>query len=141
LTLLSPRRAVSESDSELAGVAFKVVDDPTIDTTSRTGKLIMGILAPIAEFENDIRRERQMDGIARAKDRGIQFGRKLELTPEKIAEIKALLGAGGPVPDIIRQVGLSKATVYRALGRVRPRIGLELPGKRGQPGSWPAAQA
>ena len=115
------RLARSTSDlyriiSELAGVAFKVVDDPTIDTTSRTGKLIMGILAPIAEFENDIRRERQMDGIARAKDRGIQFGRKLELTPEKIAEIKALLGAGGPVPDIIRQVGLSKATVYRALG-------------------------
>ena len=49
------------------GVDFKVVDDPTIDTTSRTGKLIMGILALIAEFENDIRRERQMDGIAKAK--------------------------------------------------------------------------
>ena len=47
--------------SELAekGVAFKVLDDPSIDTTSRTGKLVMGILALIAEFENDIRRERQ----------------------------------------------------------------------------------
>jgi len=44
------------------GVAFKVVDDPSIDTTSRTGKLIMGILALIAEFENDIRRERQQQG-------------------------------------------------------------------------------
>src|SRR5262245_41918957 len=46
--------------SELAekGVAFKVIDDPAIDTTSRTGKLVMGILALIAEFENDIRRER-----------------------------------------------------------------------------------
>jgi DNA invertase Pin-like site-specific DNA recombinase len=39
------------------------MDDPTIDTSSRTGKLIMGVLALIAEFENDIRRERQMDGI------------------------------------------------------------------------------
>jgi DNA invertase Pin-like site-specific DNA recombinase len=37
------------------GVAFKVVDDPSIDTSSRTGKRIMGILALIAEFENDIR--------------------------------------------------------------------------------------
>jgi DNA invertase Pin-like site-specific DNA recombinase len=46
-----------------------VVDDPTIDTTSRTGKLVMGILALIAEFENDIRREGQMDGIAKAKER------------------------------------------------------------------------
>ena len=63
--------------SELAekGASFKVLDDPSIDTTSRTGKLVMGILALIAEFENDIRRERQMDGIAKAKDRGVKFGR------------------------------------------------------------------
>ena len=58
------------------GVAFRVIDDPTIDTTSRTGKLVLGILALIAEFENDIRRERQMDGIAKAKERGVHFGRK-----------------------------------------------------------------
>ena len=97
------------------GVAFKVIDDPSIDTTSRTGKLVMGILALIAEFENDIRRERQMDGIAKAKERGIKFGRKLDLTPERVAEIRSLRAAGNTVPDIIRQVGLSKATVYRAL--------------------------
>ncbi|MGA7373770.1 MAG: recombinase family protein, partial [Methyloceanibacter sp.] len=62
------------------GVSFKVLDDPSIDTRSRTGKLVMGILALIAEFENDTRRERQMDGIAKAKDRGVKFGRKRELT-------------------------------------------------------------
>jgi DNA invertase Pin-like site-specific DNA recombinase len=56
------------------GVSFKVLDDPSIDTTSRTGKLVMGILALIAEFENDIRRERQIDGIVKAKDRGVKFG-------------------------------------------------------------------
>ena len=97
------------------GVAFKVTDDPTIDTTSRTGKLIMGILALIAEFENDIRRERQMDGIAKAKERGVHFGRKLELTPEKVAEIKALRKSGVTVPEIMRRTDLSKATVYRAM--------------------------
>src|SRR5262245_5482082 len=70
------------------------MDDPSIDTTSRTGKLVMGILALIAEFENDIRRERQMDGIAKAKERGVHFGRRLELTPEKIAEIKSLRRSG-----------------------------------------------
>ena len=58
------------------GVAFKVLDDPSIDTSSCTGRLIMGILALIAEFENDIRHERQMDGIKKARDRGIRFGRK-----------------------------------------------------------------
>jgi DNA invertase Pin-like site-specific DNA recombinase len=71
-------RIVSELTEK--GVSFKVLDDPSIDTTSRTGKLVMGILALIAEFENDIRRERQMDGIAKAKDRGVKFGRKRELT-------------------------------------------------------------
>ena len=72
----STRLAWSTSDlyrivSELTdkGVSFKVVDDPSIDTTSRTGKLVMGILALIAEFENDIRWVRQMDGIAKAKDK------------------------------------------------------------------------
>src|SRR5215510_14331249 len=83
------------------GVAFKVIDDPAIDTTSRTGKLIMGILALIAEFENDIRRERQMDGIAKAKERGVHFGRKLALTPDRIAEIKALRMGGSTVPHIM----------------------------------------
>src|ERR1051325_11369071 len=66
------------------GGSFKVTDDPSIDTTSRTGKLVMGILALIAEFENDIRRERQMDGIKKAQDRGVRFGRKPLLVPEAI---------------------------------------------------------
>ena len=74
----------------------------------------MGILALIPDSRR-IRRERQMDGIAKAKERGNSFGRKLDLTPEKIAEIRSLRAAGTTVPDIIRRVGLSKATVYRAL--------------------------
>ena len=98
------------------GVAFKVLDDPSIDTTSRTGKLVMGILALIAEFENDIRRERQMDGIAKAQERGVKFGRKRELTPEKVAEIQSLREEGTTVPEIMRRTKFSKASVYRALG-------------------------
>jgi DNA invertase Pin-like site-specific DNA recombinase len=98
------------------GVAFRVTDDPSIDTSSRTGKLIMGILALIAEFENDIRRERQMDGIARAKERGIKFGPKPQLTPQRIAEIRKLRADGTTVPVIMRVTRLGKTTIYRALG-------------------------
>ena len=103
--------------SELAdkGVAFKVLDDPSIDTSSRTGKLIMGILALIAEFENDIRRERQMDGIKKARERGIRFGRKPLLIAETIQKVKKLRKYGKTVPEIMRQTSLSKASVYRAL--------------------------
>ena len=77
----------------------------------------MGILALIAEFENDIRRERQMDGIKKAQERGVRFGRKPRLVPEKVRQIRELRAEGTTVPDIIRQTGLSKASVYRALGR------------------------
>jgi len=47
-----------------------VLDDPSIHTSSRTGKLIVGILALIAEFKNDIRHERQQNGINKAKADG-----------------------------------------------------------------------
>jgi DNA invertase Pin-like site-specific DNA recombinase len=96
-------------------VAFKVIDDPTIDTTSRTGKLVMGILALIAEFENDIRHERQMDGIAKARDRGVRFGRKPLLVAETIQKVRKLRKGGKTVPEIMQQTSLSKASVYRAL--------------------------
>jgi DNA invertase Pin-like site-specific DNA recombinase len=102
------------------GVAFKVTDDPTIDTTSRTGKLVMGILALIAEFENDIRRERQMDGIKKARERGIRFGRKPLLIPVTIQQVRKLRKAGKTVPEIMRQTCLSKASVYRALADAAP---------------------
>ena len=98
------------------GVEFKVIDDPSIDTTSRTGKLIMGILALIAEFENDIRRERQLDGIAKAKERGVRFGVVPKLTDEVKTQIQKLREDGITVPAIMRETGLSKASIYRALG-------------------------
>ena len=97
------------------GIAFKVIDDPSIDTTSRTGKLIMGILALIAEFENDIRRERQQDGINKAKAEGVRFGPKPLLTLEVVQKIKELRADGETVPEIMRRTKLSKASVYRAL--------------------------
>ena len=50
----------------------------------------MGVLALIAEFENDIRRERQLDGIKKARERGTRFGRKPLLIAETIKQIRKL---------------------------------------------------
>ena len=61
-------RIVSELSER--GVAFKVIDDPSHRHDLPHGEAIMGILALIAEFENDIRRERQQDGINKAKAEG-----------------------------------------------------------------------
>ena len=57
-----------------------------------------------------------MDRIAKVKDRGVRFGRKPLLVSKTVEEIRALREAGETVPAIMRQTGLSKASVYRALG-------------------------
>jgi hypothetical protein len=84
--------------------------------------LVMGILALIAEFENDIRRERQMDGIKKARERGIRFGRKPLLVSETIQQVRKLRKSGKTVPEIMRQTCLSKASVYRALAGKWTRV-------------------
>ena len=54
-------------------------------------------------------------GIAKAKDRGVKFGRKRELTDDRVEEIKALRQSGETVPAIIKRTGFSKASIYRSL--------------------------
>ena len=72
------------------GVAFKVLDDDSVNTGSRTGKLVMGLLALIAEFETDIRRERQMEGISKAQAEGRIGGRPKLLTKDTENKIQLL---------------------------------------------------
>lgn len=95
------------------GVGFKVLDDQAVDTTTRTGKLVMGILALIAEFETEIRKERQMEGIARAKAEGRMGGRPKLLTPVVEDRIKQLRGEGVSIRKIASEIGFSKATVQK----------------------------
>ncbi|MEP9386478.1 recombinase family protein [Mesorhizobium sp. KR9-304] len=97
------------------GVGFKVLDDAAVDTTSRTGKLVMGILALIAEFETEIRRERQMEGIAKAKAEGRVGGRPKLVTDAVEAEIRKLRKDGISIRKIAAQIGFSKATVQKVL--------------------------
>lgn len=97
------------------GVGFRCIDQGDIDTTSKYGKLMFGILSSIAEFETDLRKERQMDGIASAKAKGTKFGRKAKATGDVIANIRQYRNDGLLIRDIMTRTGLSKATVYRAL--------------------------
>ncbi len=109
-------RIVRELDNK--GVTLKVLDQ-SIDTRDASGKAFLGMLAVFAEFETNIRKERQMDGIAKAKAKGIKFGRKLALTPEVIASIQSMREKQElTVPQIMSKTGLSKATVYRALSSI-----------------------
>ena len=65
------------------GVAFKVIDNTTIDTTSRTGKLVMGILALITSCENDIRRERRNGRYCQGERAGNALRQKARADPRK----------------------------------------------------------
>jgi DNA invertase Pin-like site-specific DNA recombinase len=55
--------------------------DQNIDTSDATGRLLFNMLGAIGQFETEIRAERQMDGIQKAKEKGVKFGRKKSLNP------------------------------------------------------------
>ena len=94
------------------GVGFRCLQQGAIDTTRSDGRLLLNILGSFAEFEADIRRERQADGIAKAKANGIYKGRPATIDAVKIAELRD--GGMGPAA-IARKLGIGRASVYRLL--------------------------
>ncbi len=98
------------------GVSLRVLDQ-SIDTSTSEGKLMFHMLGAFAEFENDIRRERQMDGIAKAQAKGIRFGRKPALTEKQQASIRRLREHDGyTIAQLMERFEVGRTTVYRALG-------------------------
>jgi DNA invertase Pin-like site-specific DNA recombinase len=97
------------------GVALRVVDQ-AIDTGTSEGKLMFSLLAGFAEFENDIRAERQADGIAKAKEKGVAFGRKRALTDEQCERIRILRHEEKfSVAQLAERFNVGIATIYRSL--------------------------
>lgn len=102
-------------DLQGKGVELRVLDQ-SIDTSNAAGRAMLQMLGVFAEFETAIRAERQMDGIAKAREKGTKFGRRTQATPDIVMEIQRLRGEGALIKDIMARTSLSKATVYRALG-------------------------
>ena len=100
---------------ERKGVKLVVLDQQ-IDTSTATGMLLFTMLGAIATFENDLRKDRQCQGIELAKRRGVKFGRKVALTDEQVHELRGKRGQGVKITDLMREFKVSKASVYRALG-------------------------
>ena len=96
------------------GVQLRVLDQ-NLDTGTPAGKLMFTMLGAIAEFENDLRKERQADGIALAKTRGIHLGRKSVLSQEQINELKQKRIEGIKIKDLMTEFRISKASVYRLI--------------------------
>lgn len=81
---------------------------------SPTGKLLLGMLGAVAEFERSIIRERQAEGIARAKARGAYKGRT-PIPPEKIDKARKLIAQGVPKARVARDLEISRSALYNHL--------------------------
>lgn len=95
------------------GVKFRCLQQSGVDTDSGMGKLVLAILGAVAAFETDIRKERQLEGIAKAKVKGVYRGRKPSVDKAKVLE----LHKAGVSPSVIaKELKIGRASVYRAIG-------------------------
>ena len=94
--------------------------DQHIDTSDATGRLLFHMLGAIAQFETELRAERQMDGITKAKARGVHFGRTKKVTSQQSAELRDRRAQAVLITTLMRDYTLSKASVYRYLGDTHP---------------------
>ena len=95
-------------------VALQVLDQ-NIDTNSATGRLLFNMLGAIAQFETEIRAERQREGIQKARERGVRFGKQKTLNQEEVVELQKRRRQGVLIKTLMRDYGLSKTSVYRYL--------------------------
>ncbi len=94
------------------GASLKATEQP-IDTSTAAGKAFLDMLGVFAEFETNLRKERQLEGIAKAKAAGVYKGRKPSVD---VLQVRALKEEGIGPSAIAKTLGIGRASVYRALG-------------------------
>jgi DNA invertase Pin-like site-specific DNA recombinase len=97
---------------------FKSLHDAWADTTSAHGRLMVTILAGLAEFERELILARTGEGRKRAKARGVKFGRPSALTAHQRQEAMQRLARGEAQADVARTFNVSQATISRMVGDV-----------------------
>lgn len=96
------------------GVAFRSLSE-AIATDTPSGRLMLHMLAALAQFERDLIRERVQAGLTAARDRGSKAGRRRVMTPGKLAKVKALQAKGLSMKGIAAVCGVSRTAIYDAL--------------------------
>jgi DNA invertase Pin-like site-specific DNA recombinase len=114
----------------------------SLDLSTPAGRLMAGVLASVAQYETEVRRERQLAGIAKVREQhggrcpwgGRKKGTRVRVTEEKEAAILAMHREKKRVSTIARTVGVTRKTVYavlKRLGLMDNRQGQDAPGKTG----------
>ena len=96
------------------GVALKATEQP-VDTSNAAGKAFFQMLGVFAEFETNLRKERQLEGIAKAKAAGVYKGRKASIDVDEVKRLREEEGLGAT--EIANRMGIARTSVYRVLGR------------------------
>lgn len=100
-------------DLKNRGIYLEATEQP-IDTSTAAGKAFLDMLGVFAEFETNLRKERQLEGIAKAKSKGVYKGRK-PLSDEKRQQVITLHSQGMTPSEIIKQTGVGKTSVFKIL--------------------------
>ncbi len=111
------RRLVRELTGR--GVRVQFVKENLVFTGEDTpmATLLLSVMGAMAEFERALIRERQREGIALAKQRGVYQGRQWALTAEEATELRQRAAAGATKTQLARDFGIGRASVYRYLRR------------------------
>ena len=99
--------------------AYLAATEQPVDTSTAAGKTFFDMLGVFAEFETNLRRERQGEGIVAAKRRGVYRGRTPKIDMDAI---QAKLVEGCSPTEIARDMGVSRGTVYKARARMASAI-------------------
>ena len=95
------------------GAGFKSLKDTWCDTTTMHGRLMLTVLAGLAEFERELIRARTGEGRTRAKARGVRFGRPSKLTAHQRQEALRRLAQGETQADVARTYNVNATTIGR----------------------------
>lgn len=99
------------------GVGFRVLTGAPIDTTTPAGKLVFAIFGGLAEFERELIVERTKAGLAAARARGRNGGRKPKMTKAKLRLAQAAMASRETnVADLAEELGVTRQTLYRHIG-------------------------
>lgn len=112
------RRIVKELTARGVAVKFEKEGLTFTGEDSPMANLLLSMLGAVAEFERALIRERQREGIAQAKKKGVYTGRKPSLTTEQAAELRQRAANGDAKATIARDLGISRESVYKYIAQV-----------------------
>ena len=109
------RRVVQTLTERGVCIEFKKEQLSFTGEDSPMSKLMLSVMGAFAEFERALLRERQREGIALAKQRGVYRGRKRSLSDAEIAEARMHVAAGKKKAQVASDFGISRETLYKYL--------------------------